>query len=265
MKNTNYLKWTNAIALLVVIVINALANLLPLGGYNTGQISQMYPNLFTPAPITFAIWGVIYLLLVLFAIFQFELFGDRSEGKLMREDIGLWFAISCIMNIGWIFTWHFQMIELSVVCMAGLLVSLIVISIMLNRHQVRSLFANISNISFQVYLGWITAATIANISVLLVKLQWNRFGLSSEFWMIAILIVGALLGSAFVLIGYRPFATLAVIWAYIGILIRYLFTPDYQLSYMLIVIVNIISMAMMFAALILSMILRRYKARNAQA
>ena len=87
-----------------MVAVNALANLLPIGGNTTGQVSEAYPNLFTPAPVTFAIWGAIYLLLAVFVLYQWEIFDGGASSAVVRVDIEPWFLISCLLNIGWLFS-----------------------------------------------------------------------------------------------------------------------------------------------------------------
>ena len=114
-------KIANIIGFLTVIIVNGAANILPLNGVTTAEISDRYGNLFTPAGYVFAIWGVIYLLLAAFTYYQY-----RAEDDL-HERIGWYFVLSCLFNSVWIFLWHYGYIALSVLAMAGLLLSLIMI------------------------------------------------------------------------------------------------------------------------------------------
>lgn len=218
--NNKALKITNTVFFAAVIIINALANIIPIGIGKTGEVSEKYPNLFTPAPLTFAIWGVIYLLMALFILYQWGLIGSKQTSEKDVEIIGAWFAVSCAMNIGWIFSWHFNKIPLSLGFMLGLLVSLAVIGRKISRTK-RSGFTYIAmDAGFDIYLGWIIAATIANVSVFLVSVGWNGFGISPVVWTCVILIAGALIGSLPALICEKWLSALAVIWAYAGILVR---------------------------------------------
>ena len=98
----------NVVAFAGMILMNYLANALPLGGKTTGQLSDQYPNLFTPAGITFSIWGVIYLLLLGFVFLQF-----RESHKNLSASIGWLFAIGCVLNALWIVAWHYEQLPLS--------------------------------------------------------------------------------------------------------------------------------------------------------
>lgn len=249
------LKYVNLVFFILMIVINALANIIPLGHGNTGAISGKYPNLFTPAPITFSIWGIIYVLLAFFIFYQFGLFNSLFAETIIKQ-IGFWFIISCIMNIGWIFSWHYDVTWLSMIFMVGLLFSLIMITTSLSPNSVLHItgmktipiLARLCMLSFDIYLGWIVAATIANFSVLLVKIKWTRFGLSEQFWTIVVLIVGAIIGMLFILISHRYASALAIVWAYCGILIKHISQSGYQGKYPLIITVAILGIFVILAA-----------------
>lgn len=115
-----------ALSYLVMVAVNALANILPIGGMNTGAVSDSYPNLFAPAGITFSIWGFIYLLLALHTLYQFT-----NKDKKVLNTVGLLFALSSVANSLWIFCWHYHKIGLSVVLMLCILVLLIRINILI--------------------------------------------------------------------------------------------------------------------------------------
>src|SRR6056297_2062418 len=107
-KNITFLKILNLVSLIVVLIVNFLANYLPINGYNTGELSDMYPNLFVPAGITFSIWGLIYLVLAIFVIYQFIFLNKKNDIKnTIIEKIGYLFLLSSLLNIAWILTWHY--------------------------------------------------------------------------------------------------------------------------------------------------------------
>ncbi|MEM6264819.1 MAG: hypothetical protein AAGI38_20065, partial [Bacteroidota bacterium] len=188
----------NIIGLIGVITVNYLANALPIGGRTTGELSAFYPNLFVPAGITFAIWGVIYLALIGFIIYQAKgLFGSKTgPGALQR--IGIWFFVSCLGNAGWIIAWHNLQIELSLLIMLVILGSLIVIY---NRQVKRVPDSTadrwLAQFPFQLYLGWISVATIANATALLVSYKVD-FGIEVNQYLAAgLVLIAAGFGIAF--------------------------------------------------------------------
>lgn len=249
------MKCINMIAFLAMITINVLANALPLGGNTTGDISSSSPTLFTPAPITFSIWGLIYLFMGLFAFFQLFTATNGDQFDKIYSHIGPWFVVSCIMNIAWIFSWHYQKIGLSLIFMLGLLVSLIFINMSYTIGPEVNIFERLSVYGFNIYIGWICAATIANVGVFLARINWSRFGLSEQFWTIVVIVVGMLLGLAFTAYGHRFMATFAIIWAYCGILIKHISVNGYGNSYPLIIVITACSVLAMLSMIVVTWIM----------
>jgi len=210
----------NVAALIVVLVINTLANSLPLNGVSTGELSDSYPNLFVPSGITFAIWGVIYLLLIGFIVYQALLLFHETKDSANIERITPFFILSSAANTLWIVAWHWRRVGLSVFLMIALLCSLITIYLRINdggREQIKGSFLFL-RLPFSVYLGWITIATVANITALLVNIGWNRFGLSEAFWTISVLVVAILITLAMLLYRKDIAYGAVVIWSLYGIL-----------------------------------------------
>lgn len=223
-------KWTNTIAFLAVVTVNALANLIPLGGKTTGEISKQYENLFTPAGYTFAIWGVIYLLLGVFILYTWGVWGDQEEAVVLNR-IGWLFAASCCLNSLWILSWHSDAIGISTVCIFALLICLILIQQEIGAEGHTLSRELCVNAGFSIYYGWIIAASIVNVCVWLTKLRWNGWGLSEPFWTVAVLIIGTLIGLGVVLVGKNRLAGCAVVWAYVGIFVKHLSSKGYAGQY----------------------------------
>jgi hypothetical protein len=204
------IKILNLIFFAGMVVMNYLANALPLNGKTTGELSDAFPNLFVPAGITFSIWGVIYLLILVFCVVQFS--GANAAAV---SGIGWFFGISCLLNALWIVCWHYGKIPLSVVVMLGLLATLIYMNL-----QMKDLPTGIIKASFGIYLGWICIATIASITTLLVHYQWNGFGISPEIWTIAMIIAGAAIAALAITRFNNYFIGISVVWAFIGIILK---------------------------------------------
>jgi hypothetical protein len=203
-------KIVNIVMYAVMILMNYLANALPLNNKTTGELSNQYPNLFVPAGVTFSIWGVIYLLLLGFIIVQF-----MSSNKKVVESIGWLFAIKCFLNAAWIVAWHYEMLVVSVIIMLSLLATLVLIC-----REVQHLSLGLIKAAFGVYLGWICVATIANITALLVYYGWDGWGIPHVVWA-SIMIVAGLIIAGIVSVRFQnPFVGLAVIWAFLGIVIK---------------------------------------------
>ena len=205
-----------------VIAVNALANILPINGYNTGQISAFYPNAFVPAGFTFSIWGVIYLLLLSYTIgFTYYTLKQEQYPKAFAliERINIYFLLTCVFNMSWILAWHYLQIELSLVIMLLFLSTLIQLFLKSNTIA-RDLSLTqrfILQTPFIVYLGWISVATIANSTAMLVAYKWTALNIAPVYWS-ALMILIAIVLAVWMLIKFKavPFA-LVVAWAFWGI------------------------------------------------
>jgi hypothetical protein len=205
-----------------VIAVNALANILPINGYNTGQISAFYPNAFVPAGFTFSIWGVIYLLLLFYTIgFTYYTLKQEQYPKAFAliERINIYFLLTCVFNMSWIVAWHYLQIELSLVIMLLFLITLIQLFLKSNTIA-RDLTLTqrfILQTPFIVYLGWISVATIANTTALLVAYKWTALSIAHVYWSASMILI-ALLLAVWMLLKFKavPFA-LVVAWALWGI------------------------------------------------
>jgi hypothetical protein len=202
-----------------MVFVNTLANVLPINGVTTGEISDSFPVLFTPAGYVFSIWGVIYILLLGFTVYQ-ALPAQRDNPRLER--VRGWYILSNILNGAWIFFWHYGLFPITVLVMLGLLVSLIVIYLRLETGKRKATRQEriFESLPFSVYLGWISVATIANFSVAFYDLGWNGGGISPVAWTVLVLLVAAGLGTAMILLR-RDFAyALVLIWAFAGIVVN---------------------------------------------
>ncbi|VDG99077.1 Uncharacterised protein [Lysinibacillus sphaericus] len=204
---------------LLMIVMNYLANALPLNGMTTGEVSDSYSNLFAPVGYTFAIWGLIYVLLAFHGIYQLGFFrsGERSEVTQLMKKIAVYFSISSVANALWIVAWHYGKLGTSIILMLIILVSLIIINSLTVKADLSFKEKFFIRLPFSVYFGWITVATIANITAYFVSIDWNGFGLSDQTWTIIILLVGTVIGIATLLKNWVASYGFVLVWAYVGI------------------------------------------------
>jgi len=204
------------IGLVATLIVNALANILPLNGLRSGDVTAQYPVLFVPAPYVFAI---------------FQALPSQRENPRLRRIGGL-FAVASLANCAWIFAWHYRNFPLSMLFMLILLGSLIGIYLRLGTGRTRVTRAETwaVRVPFSIYLGWITVATIANASQLLYVLGWDGWGLAPVTWTI-IMLAAAVVVAALVAVTRRDVAYLAVpVWALIGIALRQTSTPAVSLA-----------------------------------
>jgi len=207
----------NLFALVMMLIVNLLAERLPLGGKTTGQISAQYPVLIAPAGYAFSIWLVIYTLLIGFVLYGFTKSGRESK---MVQGVGAYFFLSCLFNIAWLLLWHNEKIVSSVFIMFGLLLTLVTIYMRVNDRcyypltRAEHLFVRLP---FSIYLGWICVASIVNVGSALYAIEWDRFGLSNTMWTIIMLIAATLIAFWLGLRYSDPAIVLVFIWAYIAI------------------------------------------------
>ena len=259
--NKSFLNGLVVVTFVGMVIVNALANILPINGLSTGEVSDSYPNLFAPAGLTFSIWGVIYLLLFLHTLYQIGLLRgkDKQVNDALLQKTAVAFSMSSIVNSLWIFAWHYKAIPVSMILMVCLLVCLIYIA-MITHSQKLSLRENVLvRIPFSVYFGWITVATIANATTLLVSIGWNGFGLKESTWTIIMLVIGVLIGILTSIRLKNIAYHLVLIWAYIGILIKHTSEKGFSKQYPIVILVIIICIVVYTVSLIYNIIGKRKK------
>ena len=208
------------LATLTTIAVNGLANALPINGKGTGEISDNFDVYFVPAGYVFSIWGLIYLGLLAYSIYQ-ALPAQRENPALQK--IGYLYVWSCVANITWLFLWHYEIFPLTLIAMLAILGLLIAIYLGLNigKAQVPAAQKWLVHLPFSIYLGWITVATIANATSLLDYVGWNGWGISPEIWTVLMLL------AAVVISGMMSFTrgdiaySLVLVWAFVGIAVKH--------------------------------------------
>ncbi len=210
---------------LATIAINGLATSLPLNGQSTGEISDRFPSLFTPAGYVFSIWGVIYLGLLAYMVYQ-ALPAQRTNPRLRA--IGWPYVVSGVANSVWIFLWHYNQFALSLVVMLVLLVSLIVIYQRLNPWRAAASTGErwTTHIPFSIYLGWITVATVANVATVLLDIGWDGGFLPPLAWSLIMIAVATLIGLFFAMIKRDVAYVVVLVWAFAGIAVKQNATPS---------------------------------------
>lgn len=213
----------NVIAVFSTIIVNALANILPIGGNFTGDIADNIPNLFVPAGLTFSVWGVIYILIICFAVYQIADWFGRIESKSdYLQKISFWFILGSLGNITWIILWHYELILFSMIPILILFFSLLMIYLRLDigKSKAEKQERYFVHLPISVYFGWLTVATIANVTAVLVKLDVGGLLFGEVIWTILVIIV-AMIITLLILnqrsdVGY----SLVIIWALLGIVIK---------------------------------------------
>jgi len=250
-----------AASYLIMIGLNAAANIFRFNGITTGEVSDSYPNLFAPAGITFSIWGVIYILLIVYIIYSIKILWDtKVQGTQCRnvylENTAFYFMLSSVANAIWMITWHYRLLFASVILMSFILWCLYSI----NKSAVR-VYGNcclknkeqlIIRLPFGIYFGWITVAFVANITTLLVSYGFDG-GSYERYITVGVLLLAA--GIAFLIIYKQSnvFYGPAVIWAYLGILNKHISKNGFAARYPDIIITVIICLAVLIGIEVLTL------------
>ena len=219
----------NLFTVALALIVNILASALPLNGQYTGEISDRFQVYFVPAGYVFSIWGIIYLGWIAFTLFQLQ--PSQKESPRLRH-LGYLFALSNILNAAWLFCWHYNLFGLSVLIMLALLGLLIAsyLRLNVNRTAVAPMEYWSVDILFSVYLGWITVATVANITAWLYFVGWDGFGIPAPVWPVIMLAIASLLGVAMAItrrdVGYVS----VLVWAFIGIALKQLSAPTVSIA-----------------------------------
>lgn len=222
---------------ILMVVMNGLANALPINGVTSGEVSDKYFNLFAPAGITFSIWGLIYILLGIYTIYQIVALRNQEDyERLHLSKINILYSITSGANALWILSWHFEIIWLSLILITVILVGLILIRMELSHVTLHAKEKWLIRLPFSVYFGWLTIATIANATVFFVYINWNGFGLSPVFWTVVILVIGIII-SGLTTFRFKDIAyALVILWAYTGILIRHTSTSALSGQYPVVIV-----------------------------
>lgn len=184
----------NTLSLLATLVMNYAAGTGALYKLSIGEISDRYPTLLTPAGWAFSIWGLIYLLLILFTGYQwFAWTKGKNEDSL--KPTGLWFMLANLANALWVIVWLNEWLGLSVLIIFLLLFCLIMLVVRLRLEVWEAPLRIILFVWWPIciYTGWIILASITNVSVWLTSQNMSPGLLSGRGWALLLIVVAGLL------------------------------------------------------------------------
>ena len=240
------------LAYLVMLVLNALATLLPINGKTSGEISDSYPNLFAPAGMTFAIWGVIYIALGIFAAWLLLSYGKKQTVKVKPaalESVTKLFIYSSLLNALWILCWHYRLIGIALIVITGMLILTGMICMKLHRENLNAKDYSLLKLPFVIYFGWLSVATIANFVTLLVSVGMD----GTQGIGVVVAACGILAGGAvgtYVTLKYSDVAySLVLVWAYYGIVAKHLSVSGWNSEYSGIIIITCAMIGILVAAI----------------
>lgn len=219
MKSNTVWRVLVVLATLATIAVNGLANALPLNGLNTGEISDRFDIYFVPAGYVFSIWGLIYLGLLAYSLYQAL---PSQRDNLALDRIAGLYLLSCAFNVAWLFLWHYEQFIFTIFMMAGLLLSLIAIYVRLEvgRTKASAGMRWWVHLPFSIYLGWVSVATIANATQLLYYLGWQGGVIGPQIWAVIMLSIATLVGAAMAILRKDAGFVLVLVWAFAGIGIK---------------------------------------------
>lgn len=257
--NTKLFVSLNVMGTILALTLNFLAVSLPLNNKTTGELSDAYPNYFVPAGFTFSIWGIIYLLMLGFIGYQGYAYLKKLESPLIIiGKIGVLFFANCVANALWIIAWHYEQVGLSLFIMFFLLFSLMKIYNIISEQRPLALADNIFiHLFFSTYLGWISVATIANVTTLIVSTGWTANASVQASWASAMVIVAMILGIIMIFKKQDIAFGLVIVWAIFGIYSKRISFVD-DVASMQVVTVSKYCMAMLAIYAILNLVGRRF-------
>jgi len=215
------------------VVVNVLSSIGKINNIDPGTLSDLLPNLFVPSGLTFSVWGLIYIGLAALAVYSTViLFKKKDEDSYFIDKMGIEFIVASIANIAWIFLWHYQFVGFSLIAMVVLLASLLTMYIRLKigRSDASKTEKWLIHIPISLYLGWITIATVANVTALLVDIGWSGFGLTEVYWTNLMILIATII-TILILYFRKDIAySLVVIWALVGIILKRFEESPFQLE-----------------------------------
>ncbi len=258
MKRNTILSIASTVLFLVMVIVNYLAVALPINGITPGEVSDSYPNLFAPAGFTFSIWGLIYTLLLGFTVYQW-IIRNRTDIQPILEKVQTYFILSSLFNTAWVFAWHYQIIPLSLLLIVGMLISLILINVQLRGTNLKKWDYVLIRLPFSIYFGWLTVATIANVTVLMVSLGWNGYSMFADLWTALVLLVGTAIGILTMLKNRDIPYILVLIWAYFGIFSKHMSANGFHGQYPLVSTTALICIGLFVVSAIWMLLSRKRK------
>lgn len=198
-----------------VVFINYLAGIGYINNITPAAISAKYPTLITPAGYAFSIWGLIYLGLIVFSVYQ-ALPKNAERFKAIRAA----YILSCAANCAWIYGWHHDLILVCLGIILVLLGTLTFINIKLRKTETHDEYWLVK-LPFGLYFGWVTVAAILNAAVALVYLNIKFSDSAAVILGVSLIIAATFLGVFICLKLKNYFYPLAIAWALTAIAIKH--------------------------------------------
>jgi hypothetical protein len=217
---------TILVAIFGSIAINTLSNVFPPNGVNIGTLSNtLFASVeIIPANYAFAIWGLIYLGLIAFGLYQLQP-AQRHNPSLQRS--GYLLVVACLAQCVWIYLFLDRRFPLSIMAMVGVLLPLIGLYQRLGIGQrcVSRQERWLLHIPISIYLGWISVATVVNVAIALYSVNWDGWSIAPPVWTVIMMLVSAAIAALVTIQRHDTAYTLVMVWALVAIAIRHINVP----------------------------------------
>ena len=203
---------------IVTLTMNSLATTLPLNNKTTAELSDSFLIRFVPAGYVFSVWGIIYIGLIAFTVWQ-ALPKNREDSRM--RTIGWWFVLGSIANTLWLVFWHYQHVAITLPIMLVLLATLIYTASVLQKIPATSRAERLCvDLPFSIYMGWISVATVVTASVVLFD---NGFAVADDtaiLWAVGLVCVAAVLAFAQRFLRRDTAYGMVIAWALYGVAVK---------------------------------------------
>lgn len=248
----------NTIMFILMLLVNLIADFISLNGVKATQILSINPALFSPANYTFFIWSFIFIALGVFTIYQFKAYNGKNKklGAVIMN-ISIFFLVSAIGNIGWVFALRWNNIPLTIVHLIFIIVALIIAYTRINNSDLPKRDELFFKTPFSIYFGWVTSMFLVDMSVWLQNIGWTGCSISEQTWTILatllLFIIGLTITYVFNDIAYG----LTILWALVGIFVKHISKGGFAGQY--IWIIACLTVSIIFMSIIIIRIIYRDK------
>ena len=163
-------RWLAAVSVFGNIILNYYSNAFPFNGQSMGDVSAKYPTLLTPAGYAFSIWGLIFLSLAVYAVWQL-LPAQRTIG--LPDAVAKPLTLASLATASWVVLFAYELIIPSVITILVILGALIVTYGRARRRTIDHRAPRWASLPFGLYLGWISVASTINLIIGLRQLGWQ--------------------------------------------------------------------------------------------
>lgn len=212
----------NTLSLIVHFAVTYFVMTRSINQLDVSEVSARYETLFTPAGITFSIWGIIYLLTGLFCLYHiiaaYKHDKTHSANNRLLKINGL-FIILNLATAAWLVAWTQERLLIALGLIIIQLFCLMAINLRLRIYDpLRSAeFKLIAQVTFSIYFAWISIATIANAASWLKSIGWDGWGLTAVQWTFVMISIAIVLALLMIFVRRNVYFGLVVAWALFGI------------------------------------------------